>query len=103
MLRSIGARLCATIAMIAAANAASAQEPRPYRPAFDVVDYALTIDLPDTGATIRANAVLSVARTGQRDTLLLDLLDLKVDRVTVDGRVVPVARQPGTIAISVPR
>ena len=46
--------------MIAAFSAASAQELRPYRPAFDVLDYTLTIDLPDTGATIRGNATLSV-------------------------------------------
>jgi aminopeptidase N len=102
-IRLVHTRLVAAIALIAATNAASAQEPRPYRPAFDVGDYGLTIDLPDTGATIRANALLSVTRTGQRDTLLLDLLDLKVDRVTVDGSVVLFSQQPGTLAIPLPR
>ena len=86
-----------------ASRAAPAQEPRPYRPAFDVLDYALTIDLPDTGATIRANAVLSVTRTGKTDTLVLDLLDLDVDRVSVDGRVVKFTRLPETIVIPLPR
>jgi len=86
-----------------ASRAAPAQEPRPYRPAFDVLDYALTIDLPDTGATIRANAVLSVTRTGKTDTLVLDLLDLDVDRVSVDGHVVKFTRLPETIVIPLPR
>jgi aminopeptidase N len=81
----------------------AAQEPRPYRPTFDVVDYTLTIDLPDTGATIRANALLSVTRTGKGDTLLLDLLDLDVDRVTVDGHLAKFTRLPATIAIMLPR
>jgi aminopeptidase N len=86
-----------------ASSPVTAQEPRPYRPAFDVVDYALTIDLPDTGATIRANALLSVTRTGRSDTLVLDLLDLAVDRVLVDGRAAKFTRLPSTIAIPLPR
>jgi len=100
-------RLAALMSIVAlshlASRAAPAQEPRPYRPAFDVLDYALTIDLPDTGATIRANAVLSVTRTGKTDTLVLDLLDLDVDRVSVDGRVVKFTRLPETIVIPLPR
>jgi aminopeptidase N len=88
---------------VASSHAATAQEPRPYRPAFDVVDYALTIDLPDTGATIRANALLSVTRTGRSDTLVLDLLDLGVDRIMVDGRAAKFTRLPATIAIPLPR
>jgi aminopeptidase N len=86
-----------------ASSPVTAQQPRPYRPAFDVVDYALTIDLPDTGATIRANALLSVTRTGRSDTLVLDLLDLAVDRVLVDGRAAKFTRLPSTIAIPLPR
>jgi len=104
---SIGTRLRPLRRLIVPALVAwtnlAAQERRPYRPAFDVVDYTLTIDLPDTGATIRANALVSVTRTGKSDTLLLDLLDLGVDRVTVDGRVAKFTRLPATIAIPVPR
>jgi len=100
-------RLAALMSIVAlshlASRAAPAQEPRPYRTAFDVLDYALTIDLPDTGAMIRANAVLSVTRTGKTDTLVLDLLDLDVDRVSVDGRVVKFTRLPETIVIPLPR
>jgi aminopeptidase N len=91
------------LAQLVSVGAAPAQEPRPYRPAFDVLDYALTIDLPDSGATIRANALLSVTRTGKTDTLVLDLLDLDVDRVSVDGRVVKFTRLPETIVIPLPR
>jgi aminopeptidase N len=68
------------------AIAAGAQEHRPYRPAFDVQDYALTIDLPDTGSTIHGVATLTVTKTRHADSLLLDLLDLRVNGVTVDGR-----------------
>src|SRR5437868_6385918 len=91
------------LSYLALPYALQAQEPRPYRPAFDVMDYALTIDLPDTGATIHANALLSVTRTGKADTLVLDLLDLGVDRVSVDGRAVKFARLPESIVIPLPR
>ena len=93
----------AALSTLAAPQRAATQEPRPYRPAFDVVDYALTIDLPDTGATIRANALLSVTRTGKSDTLTLDLLDLTVDRVMVDGRPVKFTRTSDAIGIPVGR
>jgi aminopeptidase N len=93
----------AALVMPAMSWTVAAQEPRPYRPDFDVVDYALTIDLPDTGATIHANALLAVTRTGKSDTLTLDLLDLTVDRVLVDGRPARFARAPETIAIALPR
>ena len=91
------------LSSLALSHAAPAQEPRPYRPAFDIVDYALTIDLPDTGATIHANALLSVTRTGRSDTLVLDLLDLAVERVTVDGRAAKFVRLPETIVVPLPR
>jgi aminopeptidase N len=107
-IETIRARRRALISLVVllpavSSHAVRAQEPRPYRPAFDVVDYALTIDLPDTGATIRANALLSVTRTGRSDTLVLDLLDLAVDRVMVDGRAAKFARLPSAIAIPLPR
>ena len=84
------------------ASALAAQQVRPYRPAFDVADYAITIELPDTGATIHATAVLTVTRTAIADTLRLDLLDLAVNRVAVDGRVVKFSRTPTTVAIPLP-
>jgi aminopeptidase N len=44
-----------------------------------------------------------VTRTGKSDTLVLDLLDLAVERVTVDGRVAKFVRLPETIAVPLPR
>lgn len=81
---------------------AAAQQNRPYRPAFDVSDYSIAIELPDSGAAIRAIATLSVTRTARADTLTLDLLDLTVDRVVVDGRAVKFARTPETIGVPLP-
>jgi Aminopeptidase N len=81
------------------ASSAYAQENRPYRPAFDVVDYTIAIDLPDTGSTIHANATLTVSKPGRADTLVLDLLDLTVNSVSVDGREVKFTRTPETIEI----
>jgi hypothetical protein len=92
-----------TVAVLSWSALASAQQVRPYQPAFDITDYAIAIDLPDTGATIRAQATLSVSRTLPRDTLVLDLLDLTVNGVTVDGRSVRFARGPATIAIPLPK
>ena len=82
---------------------ATAQSARPYRPAIDVLDYDLTLDLPDTGRTIRGNAVLTVRRTAATDSLVLDLLDLAVDRVTVDGRDARFHRTPEHVAIPLPK
>jgi len=95
----VTAALCAGIA---ATSALQAQSPRPYRPDFDVADYALTLDLPDSGATIHGNATLTVSRAGKADTLVLDLLDLGVNAVTVDGHAVKFNRTAETIRISVP-
>jgi aminopeptidase N len=88
--------------MTVVASALNAQQSRPYRPAFDVSDYSIAIELPDSGATIHANAVISVARTAKADTLPLDLLDLTVNRVSVNGRAVKFAQTPTTVAIPLP-
>ena len=91
------------VAVSFGARTSAAQQVRPYQPAFDVVDYSIAIDVPDTGATIRGQATLAVTRTGLSDTLVLDLLDLVVRQVTVDGRAVRFTRQPSTITIPLPR
>jgi aminopeptidase N len=85
--------------MMLTAGLAGAQEIRPYRPAFDVADYAITLDLPDSGAVIHANVVITVARTAKTDSLRLDLLDLEIERVSVDGRAVGFSRTANAIAI----
>src|SRR4051812_7720972 len=97
------ARAVSALAMLAlSAATAASQQQRPYRPAFDVSDYSIAIDLPDTGATIHAVATLSVARMAKADTLVLDLLDLSVNSVKVDGSSVKFGRSESTIAIPLP-
>ena len=54
--------------------------------AFHVANYDLTLDLPDTGKTIRGRAELTVVRKAEADTLVLDLLDLAVTQVQLDGK-----------------
>ena len=97
--------LCGVVCgvLCTALASAAAQAIRPYRPAFDVLDYALTLDLPDSGPTIHGNALLTVKRTAPADTLLLDLLDLDVGKVLVDDRPAPFVRTPTEIAIALPR
>jgi aminopeptidase N len=90
------------VAALLVATDVGAQVNRPYRPAFDVSDYVIAIDIPDSGATIHANATLTVARTARSDTLTLDLLDLTVNRVTVDGRQAKFVREPEKILIPLP-
>ena len=79
-----------------------AQE-HPYRPGVDVRDYAITIDLPDTGSVIRGDALLTVRRTAPLDTLVLDLRDLQVTRVAVNDRNLQARRADSTIHIPLPR
>lgn len=76
--------------------------PRAYHPGIDVLDYDLSIALPDTGRSIEGRAVLTVLRTADVDTLVLDLLRLRVDSVLVDGRPVRHRRDSATIRIPLP-
>jgi aminopeptidase N len=96
------AALVAAAVWTGAAPGAGAQRSRPYRPAFDVSDYALTLDLPDTGSTIHANALITVARVARADTLRLDLLDLDVNAVSVDGRAAKFNRTHDGVDIVLP-
>src|SRR5574338_639095 len=82
---------------------AQAAGPQSYRPGIDVSDYAITLDLPDRGATIDGRAVLAVRRWSPVDTLVLDLVGLRVDSVLVDDRSTPFTRTDSTIRIPVPR
>src|SRR5437762_13908163 len=82
-LRIVIIALCVT-ARLAAQQAALS--PRPYRPGVDVLDYALSVDLPDSGTRIEGRAVLTVRRTARKDTLVLAPLTLTVDSVLLDGR-----------------
>ena len=100
------ARPCVAVAAVALAalsNTLRAQQVRPYRPAFDISDYDLTIELPDTGSVIRGNALITMTRTARADTLTLDLLDLDVSAVTVDGRAARFTRTADGIDIALPK
>jgi aminopeptidase N len=90
-------------ALAALPSATLAQEPHPYRPGIDVLDYALTIDLPDTGSTIKGDATLTVRRRARVDTLVLDLRLLQVQRVTLGDRTQKFSRTDSTILIPLPR
>ena len=76
--------------------------PLSYRPGIDVVDYAITLDLPDRGASIEGRAVLSVRRWATVDTLVLDLVALRVDSVLVDDRPAVFARTDSLVRIALP-
>ena len=77
--------------------------PLAYRPGVDVLDYAITLDLPDRGASIVGRAVLTVRRLSPVDTLVLDLVALKVDSVLVDDQPVAFARTDSLIRIPLAR
>ena len=93
----------AIVAWLAPASPIAAQQIRPYRSAFDVLDYQLTIELPDTGASIRGTATLQVQRTARSDSLVLDLLDLSVTRATVDGKSARFSPTDAGVAIALPK
>ena len=93
----------AVVALLVAASAIDAQTIRPYRPAFDVLDYDLTIELPDSGASIRGTATLRVQRTARSDSIVLDLLDLSVTRAAVNGKSARFSPVSGGVAIALPK
>lgn len=82
---------------------ALAQDPQPYRRGIDVLDYAFIIDLPDTGSVIRGDASVTFRRTARVDTLVLDLRQLRVQRVTLEDRARRFTRTDSTILIPLPR
>ncbi len=94
---------CVAVAICLAASRAAAQQIRPYRPAFDALDYALTIELPDSGTTIRGTETLRVQRNAASDSLVLDLLDLSVDRAAVNGKAARFWPVNGGVAIALPK
>ena len=75
--------------------------PHPYRPGIDVADYAITIDLPERNSTIDVRAVLAVRRTARVDTLVLDLVGLRVDSVLVDDRAARFTRTDSLLRVAI--
>lgn len=71
--------------------------------ALQVVSYDFTLTLPDAGRTIDGVAVVTVKRVtrgGAADTLALDLLNLTVKRVQVEGRGAAFTHANGVIRVS---
>lgn len=101
--RFVSRKLWSACLTLTALGASRAQNPRPYRPAIDVLDYDITLNLPDTGAVIRATVIVTFDRTQATDSLVLDLRDLVVRRATLDGRAVSFARGDSTVSILLPR
>ena len=93
----------AVIGSLTLAGPAVAQSPgpHPYRPGIDVVDYAITLDLPDRGAAIQGRAVLAVRRSAAVDTLVLDLVALRVDSVLVDDRAAAFTRTDSLLRVPI--
>jgi aminopeptidase N len=69
--------------------------------AFHVTHYDLTLDLPDTGKVIEGRAELNVVRKAKADTLLLDLLDLSVRHVQLQGKSAEFTQDPEHVRILV--
>ncbi|MDE3126609.1 MAG: M1 family metallopeptidase [Gemmatimonadota bacterium] len=94
-----GAALAAALA--AAAPAARAQEPAA-GPALRVAHYDFAITLPDSGASFRGAATLTVWRPRAADTLALNLVGLAVDSVQVNGRAVGARRTADRLFVPLP-
>ena len=69
--------------------------------AFHVINYDLTLDLPEAGKTIDGVAKLTVYKRGRGDTLALDLLDLKAKRVLIGGAPKPFRQDASHVLIPV--
>jgi len=94
----------ATIGLLAlTATSAAAQGAHAYRPGIDVTDYAITLDVPDTGSVIQGDVIITLRRTARVDTLVLDLRHLRVSRVLVDDKPVQFGRTDSTILVPLPR
>src|SRR2546423_7487025 len=83
------------------ASAILAQSNQAATRAIHVTDYAISIDLPDSGAAINGDATLTIRQSGRNDTLTLDLIKLHVQRVAVDGPETEVPRTESTNALPI--
>ena len=102
MMRRIAALV---LPLIFAARSAPAQTvrhaaPPTYQPGIDVLDYDVALELPDTGAFLRGDVLLTVRRSAGVSRLRLDLVDaLTVRSVEVGGRAVVATHSNGKIDI----
>jgi aminopeptidase N len=81
------------IAAAAHAQTAPSAQRSVYQPGIDVLDYDFRLELPDTGAFLRADVTVAVRREPGVASLKLDLVDgLTVRSVEVNGRRVSAGR-----------
>ena len=83
------------------AQSPAAPPPRStYEPGIDVLDYDFRLQLPDTGAVLRADVTIAARRGAGVRMLTLDLVDrLTVRAVEVNGRPVAAARTHDKIGV----
>ena len=64
--------------------------------------YDISLELPESGSSIKGDVTIQLQRQGRADTLILDLMKLHVRRVEVDRRSVSFMRTDSTIVIPLP-
>jgi aminopeptidase N len=80
---------------------AQGDDQHPYQPGIDVLHYGFTIDLPDTGRSIRGSAEIMVRRYRPVSHLRLDLVGLKVDSVSFNTSPARFTRDTALIDIAI--
>ena len=68
--------------------------------AFHIIDYDITLTLPEVGKRIDGVARLLVQRREAAPTLVLDLMDVRAERVLVDGRAAPFTQDATHLSIT---
>jgi aminopeptidase N len=93
------------VLLLSSSTAAMAQESggfsgHTYQPGIDVLDYDITIELPDTGRFIRGDVTVTVRRAAGVPSLRLDLVDaLTVRGIEVNGRAVGPVHARGRVDV----
>ena len=96
----LGAALLLSCSTAAAAQAAGSFAGHTYQPGIDVLDYDITIELPDTGRFIRGDVTITARRAPGTPSLRLDLVDaLTVRGIEVDERAVGPVHARGRIEV----
>ena len=106
MTRSLSATFVPALLAVLAFAPARAQgtgstfAPSSYQPGIDVRDYDIRIELPDTGAFIRGDVIVTARRAPGVSTLRLDLVDaLTVRGIEVNGRAVGPVHANGKVEV----
>jgi aminopeptidase N len=97
---ALGVALLLTSSTAAFAQEAGSFAGHTYQPGIDVLDYDITIELPDTGRFIRGDVTVTARRAAGTPSLRLDLVDaLTVRGIEVDGRAVGPVHARGRIDV----